>query len=181
MPVSYVPDVVTFLIIAALVYGSLGGWSRFRWALLGVLVVVGALVGPIYQRGIQLCRLAKSGDARAQYRYARWLENTPEEIGSRILWPTGPDVMGGYAWLERSAAAGYPPAIYLLGVRLKYGEFVPEPKGWKGPGGNVFPQPERGQKLIDQAARAGFHRPASGDYTYYFTVYRNSALDDIDD
>jgi hypothetical protein len=180
MPVSYLPCAVTFLIIGALVYGSLGGWARFRWALLGSLVVVGAMVGPIYQRGIQLSRQAKSGDARAQFRYARWLENAPEVIGSRILWPTGPDVRGGYLWLERSATAGYPPALYLQGIRLKYGEFVPEPEGWKGPGG-VYPQPERGQTLINQASKAGFHRPVKGEETYYWTVYRNAALDDIDD
>jgi hypothetical protein len=61
--------------------------------------------------------------------------------------------------------------IYALGVRLKYGDFVPKPPHWTGPGGNAFPQPERGQALIDQAIRGGFTRPVDGR-RFYWQVLR---------
>jgi hypothetical protein len=38
-----------------------------------------------------------------------------------------------YAWLEKAAAQDYPPAVWLVGVRLKYGLHVPRPPNWNGP------------------------------------------------
>ncbi|MCM3872066.1 MAG: hypothetical protein ND895_15395 [Pyrinomonadaceae bacterium] len=114
---------------------------------------------------------ANAGDANAQYELARWTENHCEQIGEFVLWPCQADVLGGYAWLEKSAGQEYPPALYAVGVRLKYGEHVPQPPEWSGPGGNVFPQPERGQKKIDRALALGFHPPVEEEY-FYWRVYR---------
>jgi hypothetical protein len=61
----------------------------------------------------------------------------------------------------------------MKGVRLKYGEHVPKSSGWTGAGGNHFPQPELGQKFIDEALASGF-RPLPGvdEEVYYWHVYR---------
>ena len=125
----------------------------------------------VYVPGWVLGAKAKAGDAEAQYELARWTEGHCEQIGEVILWPCEPDVLGGYAWLEKSAGQDYPPALFALGVRLKYGDHVPQPPNWSGPGGNVFPQPERGQKLIDRAQALGF-RPSVEEQYYYWMVYR---------
>jgi hypothetical protein len=63
------------------------------------------------------------------------------------------------------------PALYTLGVRLKYGHHVPEPANWKGPAGNVFPRPDKGQPLIDRARRLGY-RPPGREEWHYMEVYR---------
>jgi hypothetical protein len=52
------------------------------------------------------------GDGASLYQLARWHENHCEKVGAFILWPCSPDVAAGYRALERSAAAGYTPAIY---------------------------------------------------------------------
>jgi hypothetical protein len=81
-------------------------------------------------------------------------------------------VLGGYAWLEKAAAVDYPPAVYAKGVRLKFGQHVPRPADWEEPpGGNVFPQPERGQALIDKAIRLGYQPTIDEDY-FYWRQYR---------
>src|SRR5947209_2282821 len=105
----------------------------------------------VYVPGWILMVKANRGDAQAMFELARWTENHDEQIGAVILWPFTPDVLGGYEWLEKSASLDYPPAIYALGVRLKYGEHVPRPANWDGAEGNYFPQPERGQAYIDRA------------------------------
>jgi hypothetical protein len=89
-----------------------------------------------------------------------------------ILWPCEPDVLGGFAWLEAAATQDYPPAAYLVGVRLKHGEHVPRPPDWKGPSGNHFPQPEKGQELIDRALKLGFVPPPGDEASYYMRAYR---------
>src|SRR5437588_251958 len=81
------------------------------------------------------------GDPAAQYELARWTENHCERLGSIILWPCQPDVLSRFAWLEKAAAQDYPPAVYLVGVRLMHGEHIPKPPDWTGPAGNHFPQP----------------------------------------
>lgn len=58
-----------------------------------------------------------------------------------------------------------------LGIRLKYGMFVPKPNDWNGPAGNVFPQPERGQEWIDRAIRGGY-QPTTQEEWYYWQVFR---------
>ncbi len=88
-----------------------------------------------------------------------------------IPWPVTPEVLGGYAWLEKSAALNYPPAVYAVGVRLKYGDYVPRPEGWTGAAGNHFPQPERGQKMIDQALQLGYV-PRIEEQYFYWKEYR---------
>jgi TPR repeat protein len=80
--------------------------------------------------------------------------------------------LGGYTWLAKAAAQDYPPAVWLVGVRLKYGILVPMPKDWNGPGGNVFPQPERGQQMIDHAVNDLGFKPTTNEESYYFQHYR---------
>jgi hypothetical protein len=156
MPVSFVPLVLPVIFVAVLVFGATRGTRAFLNTLgvvagLAVLVIV-----PFYAPGWLLMRRAHAGDAAAMYELAHWHESHAGRVNEIIIWPFSSDVEAGYAELERSAAAGYTPAMYALGVRLKYGKGVPEPPGWTGPAGNVFPQPERGQPLIDQAIKAGF-------------------------
>jgi len=155
-----------------LIYGAIGGWRRFLKTLVGTALIVGAILTPFFISGMSLKLQATSGDSKAQYRYARWLENTSESIGAIMLWPFSPDVLGGYEWLRKSAEGGFIPAIYVQGIRLKHGIHVPEPVGWSGPGGNVFPQPEKGQKLIDKAVSLGFPIPHITEESYYWHFYR---------
>jgi hypothetical protein len=56
-------------------------------------------------------------------------------------------------------------------VRLKYGDHVPRPPDWDGPGGNHFPQPQRGQLLIDKALRLGYQPTIKEEY-FYWQQYR---------
>ncbi len=178
MPVSPLPLLLPLLICGVLVYGAIGGWRRFLKAFVGTILIVGVIVAPFLIPGGILRIQAGAGNPKAQYRYARWLENTPESIGSVILWPFPPDVLGGYEWLEKSAEGGFPPALYVQGIRLKHGFHVPEPAGWTGPGGNVFPQPEKGQALIDKALALGFQTPAVPEESYYWHVYRGLYVKD---
>lgn len=115
---------------------------------------------------------ANRGDAEAMYDLARWTENHDQLLGVFIPWPVTPDVLGGYEWLEKSAAQGYPLAVYAVGVRLKHGEHVPKPADWDGAAGNYFPQPERGQPLIDQAIRLGYV-PTCEEDRFYWKQYRS--------
>jgi TPR repeat protein len=115
---------------------------------------------------------AERGDPAAMYELARWTENHDEQFGSLVLWPVIPDVLGGYAWLEKAAAQEYPPAVYAVGVRLKYGEHVPRPPDWpSNQMGNYFPQPERGQALIDKALALGY-QPTIDEKEFYRKQYR---------
>jgi TPR repeat protein len=116
---------------------------------------------------------AHRGDPAAMYELARWMENHDEQMGQFVLWPFGPDVLGGYTWLERAAALDNPPAVYAVGVRIKYGEHVPRPSNWPSnqQGGNCFPQPERGQEMIDKALRLGYQPTIKEDW-FYWQEYR---------
>jgi TPR repeat protein len=126
---------------------------------------------PVYIPGWVLEQKARAGAPEAQYQFAVWCENHCEVIGAFILWPCRPDVLGGYTWLEKAAEQDYPPAVYTLGVRLKYGDFVPKPDNWSGPAGNMFPQPARGQPLIDKALALGY-KPRTEERMHYMEVYR---------
>lgn len=115
---------------------------------------------------------AGGGDPEVQYELARWHENHCGALHEWLLLPCESDVLTGYAWLEKAAQQDYPPAVYTLGVRLKYGDHVPEPVDWMGPAGNVFPQPERGQALINRALQLGY-KPQTSEELHYMTEYRS--------
>jgi hypothetical protein len=148
-------------------------WKKsFLWASAISVALIAAFLLSIFIPGWLLGAKARGGDPAAQYAYARWTENHCEDIGRIIIWPCDPDVLGGFAWLEQAAAQDHPPAVWLVGVRLKYGIHVPEPAGWSGPGGNVFPQPDRGQAMIERALNElGFNPPTDED-RHYWQAYR---------
>ena len=168
---SPIPFITWFLLISVPLYFFGRGRKAGIIASAVSVSIVLLLVLSVYVPGWVLMARANRGDPHAQYELARWTENHWEQINQYLLWPTDPDVLGGYAWLERAAAQDYPPAVWLVGVRLKYGIHVPQPPGWKGAAGNVFPQPERGQEMIDRAIRLGFQPPADEE-KYYWQVYR---------
>jgi hypothetical protein len=172
MPVSYLPCVTPLLLLAIPLLCALRGRKAF---LVGLAISIGffaLMFLCVYVPGWILMPAAHRGDPEAQYNLARWTENHCEQLGSVFLWPCEPDVLGGFAWLEKAAAQDYPPAMYLVGVRLKHGEHVPRPPDWNGPGGNFFPQPEKGQVLIDRALKLGFVPPPGDEVSYYMRVYR---------
>jgi hypothetical protein len=173
MPVSYVPCVLPLLLVAVPLVCLAKGKKPFLIAFAGSLVVLILLVLPFYIPGWLLMGKARGGDPEAQYELARWHENHCEAIQEWLLWPCTPDVLTGYVWLERAADQDYPPAVYTLGVRLKYGDHVPRPAHWTGPGGNVFPQPARGKALIDRALQLGY-KPQTAERLHYTKVYRAS-------
>jgi hypothetical protein len=171
MPVSPFSLLLPLVFLAFLTWGTFRGKKAFLGTLAGVVAVIIDITVPFYLRGWWLMFCGSRGDGAALYELARWHENHCERIGVFILWPGTPDVMAGYRALERGAAMGYPPATYALGVRLKYGDYVPEPPGWTGPNGNVFPQPDKGQPLIDQALRAGY-KPKVEERRFYWQEFR---------
>lgn len=171
MPVSLFPLVLPVVFIVSLILAAIRGKRAFAWALVIIVAIIAIVVLPFYVPGWRLMMQGSRDNGESMYQLARWHENHCERIGDVILWPCSSDVETGYRVLERSASAGYPPAIYALGIRLKYGEHVPQPPGWTGPGGNVFPQPERGQKLIDRAFKAGY-RPTTDEKLFYWQEFR---------
>jgi hypothetical protein len=171
MPVSFVPVLLSLTLLlapAALFIKSRRAGTTGASIAVGILFLV--LLRTFAPGGWLLIRAAL-GSLPAQYEFARWRENYSEEIGNLILWPCEPDVLGGFASLSAAAAKGYVPAIYAVGVRLKYGDFVPRPEHWDGPGGNVFPQPELGQRYIDDAIRLGY-APTIAEERFYWQEYR---------
>jgi hypothetical protein len=170
MPVSYLPCVLPILLVAVPLLCLTRGRKPFLLASAGSLAVLVLITLPAYIPGWVLMVKARGGDPAAQYELARWHERHCEAIQRWMLWPCSPDVLAGYAWLEKAAGQDYPPAVYTLGVRLKYGQHVPQPADWRGPAGNVFPQPARGQALIDRALRLGY-RPRTAEELHYMTVY----------
>src|SRR5438132_1447044 len=177
MPVSYLPCFTTgLLILIPIIRRIKGGNKGARVGVVISLLVAAAIILSVYIPGWRLHARASAGDPAAQYEFARWTENHCEELQNILIWPCGPDLLAGYAWLEKSAAQDYPPAVYLVGVRLKYGDFVPKPPGWKGPDQNMYPQPARGQELIDRALRLGFKPPSGDDRSYYFGCFRRGEI-----
>lgn len=148
------------------------GRKKFLLALAVSVSVVLSFFLSVYIPGWILMFRAGRGDAASMYELARWTENHDEQISAYILWPFHPDVMGGYAQLEHAAALDHPQAVYAIGVRLKYGEQVPRPADWpKNESGTYFPQPERGQELIDKAIRLGY-QPTIDEKEFYRRQYR---------
>jgi TPR repeat protein len=172
MPVSYLPCLTPLLLVGIPLLLLARGRKPFLLAASISGCIFALLFLWVYVPGWILMFQANNGDPAVQYDLARWTENHCEQLGSLILWPCEPDVLGGFAWLEKAAAQDYPPAVYLVGVRLKHGEHVPKPLDWTGPAGNVFPQPERGQKMIDRALQLGFRPPPGDEVSYYMRVYR---------
>ncbi len=172
MPVSLFPVVIPVLIFVALVYSALKGRKAFGATCIVVLALLTIIISVLTVPGTILKGQAIRGNPRAQYKYAKWCENQSDRINGVILWPSAPDVESGYNWLERAAKQDYPPALYALGVRLKYGDFVPKPFKWEGPDGNVFSQPKRGQPYIDRALKLGY-KPLVEERIFYWQVFRN--------
>ncbi|MEM6473200.1 MAG: hypothetical protein AAF802_26805 [Planctomycetota bacterium] len=171
MPVSPIPVVLTLLLIVIPAICSRFGRRPFLWALVSSAGALLLILGASFVPGVMLRSKASKGDSAAMYQLARWTENHSGQINRWILWPQYPDTLGGYRWLERSASAGYVPAIYAMGVRLKHGQFVPRPTNWAGPSGNVFEQPAKGQELIDTALNLGY-KPRVDEEYFYWQVYR---------
>ena len=171
MPVSYFPLVLPVIFIVLLIVGACRGRASFRRAIFIVLGLFALVTLPFYVPGWWLMFCARHGDARTLYRLAKWHEMHCERVNALIFWPCESDMLSGFACLQRAAEKDYPPALYIVGVRLKYGEDVPEPPNWSGPSGNVFPQPERGQPLIDKALHLGF-KPTVEEKLFYSDVYR---------
>jgi hypothetical protein len=171
MPVSYVPVIVpAILILVPLLCLRKSARAGRSAALISGVIVALILLRSFIPGGLFFVR-ASFGSLPAQYEFARWRERYCEEIGELLLCPCDPDVLGGFSSLNIAAEKGYPPAIYAVGVRLKHGDFVPRPENWNGPAGNVFPQPERGQRLIDEALRLGY-RPKIAEARFYWQEYR---------
>ncbi len=172
MPISYLPCITPLLLLAIPLLCLASGRRAFLIGTSISIALVALLISWVYVPGWMLMSPANRGDPAAQYELARWTENHSEQLGRAILWPGKPDVLGGFAWLEKAAAQNHPPAVYLVGVRLKYGQHVPRPSGWDGPAGNHFPQPEKGQKMIDRALELGFKPPYGDEQSYYNRFYR---------
>lgn len=174
MPVSILPCITP---VVALVFCIVAWRARpreYRLALLALaaILLLGAPV-LVYTQGLWLRMRASDTNAAGQLRYAKWLESHSETISSFVLWPTSPDVDGGFAWAEKAAINGDAEAMYIVGVRLKYGMFVPRPASATGVGVNVFPQPQAGQMWIDRAIAKGYVPPAGiPEEQYYSRVYR---------
>lgn len=172
MPASPMPLLLPLLLIVVPVLCLIKGLKPFLRAATGSVLILLCLFLWVYVPGwILMCR-SSFGDPAATYELAGWTESHCEQIGTFILWPCPPDVLGGYALLEQAAQSDYPLAVYAVGVRLKHGIHVPRPPDWNGPEGNVFEQPERGQKHIDKAIRLGY-RPTLSEDIFYFHQFRN--------
>ena len=171
MPVSFLP-LITWIVILAFVIGSaFRGRKAFCRAAIVSAIIVGFILLAVYVPGWILWVRAANGDPQSQYEYARWTENHSEQVNTIILWPESPDVLGGYRWLKKAADQEYPPALFAIGVRLKYGMHVPQPPDWDGPGGNVFRQPDRGQQFIDHAHELGY-KESVDEESFYWQRYR---------
>lgn len=179
MPVSFFPCITLLFLLGVPTLLLLKSRRAATCGAIASVCLLAWFLGSIYVQGCWLYAEASKGDPAAQYRYAQWIENHADEIRLVILWPSQPDVLGGYAWLEKSAAQNYPPAVWLVGVRLKHGLHVPQPVQWDGPAGNWFPQPARGQAMIDRATVELGYRPDLSLYSsddaepsYYEQHYR---------
>ncbi|MDX1968021.1 MAG: hypothetical protein SFV23_12675 [Planctomycetaceae bacterium] len=167
MPVSLTPILFPLFLVVITLVGTCcsrkAGLLVAGASIAAVLLIVLSAEVP----GWALMLRARQDDPAAMYELARWTENRAEDLGEWLPYPGSPNVLGGYALLERAAEYDYPPALYAVGVRLKFGDFVPEPPNWTGPGGNVFPQPERGQPLIDKALALGY-QPSVEEIHFYW-------------
>lgn len=172
MPINPLPLLTALLLLGAPAFFLLAGQRRRfgRSVLIGGAFVAVVWLWVYVPGWVRMVR-AQFGSAEAMYELARWTEKRSGQLGTVLLWPEEPDVLGGFARLERAAALDYPPAVYALGVRLKHGLHVPDPSGAPTRDGSVYEQPERGQELIDKALRMGF-QPTHTETGFYWGVYR---------
>ena len=166
MPVSFLPLIFPLLLIGVPLLFLARGRKQFLRATAFSTAILLLLFLIVYVPGWVLMLRANRGDAAAMYELARWTEKHGDAMGEYLLWPFEPDVLGGYAWLEKAASKDYPPAIYAVGVRIKHGIHVPRPPDWDGPAGNVFDQPLRGQAFIDKALQLGY-QPTVREEDFY--------------
>ncbi len=104
---------------------------------------------------------AYQGDAKAMYELARWHESHSGKITVLIPYWNKPNIDDGFKWLHRSASKQFPPAMYCLGVRLKYRILVPIDSI----------DTNEGQSCIDKANRMGFKSVCLED-EFYWQCYR---------
>lgn len=167
MPVDLTPVIILLILIVVPIALALKKDKKYV-ALIAVFfegLLVCSFLLYVYIPGWVLMHKANREDPNAQYELGRWYVN------NYIAYQLGADVDSSRYWVERAAKHKYPPALYSLGIMYKYGYFVPEPKGWTGPGGNVFPQPKKGQLVIDEAISLGFKPPVRED-EFYWHVFR---------
>ena len=166
MPISFLPLIFPSVLIVVPLLCCFKGRKTFpRAAALSTAILLFLFLS-VYVPSWVLMFSASRGDPGSMYELARWTENHDHVIGEYLLWPIEPDVLGGYASLEKEAKTDYPPAIYAIGVRNNYGIHVPRPPDWNGPAGNVFDQPLHGQSLIDKAIKLGY-RPTVAEEDFY--------------
>ena len=178
MPVDVCPCFTCLLLVGVpLLFLRVGGRAAAIAAAISALLVAGFFLA-LYIPGWRLRSRAQTGDPVAEYQYAQWLDEVhpaydpPQPVVPMHL----AGEYDGFAWLQKAAAQNYPPAVWLVGVRLKYGIAVPEPADWHGPGGNVFAQPDVGQPLIDHAINdLDFHAPADEPQFYFEQRYLKGA------
>jgi hypothetical protein len=173
MPVSVLPllTLVAFSALVVCAWRVRARWMRVCLVIVAVLLIAG-VPAAVYVQGLWLRMQAGDENPAGQLRYARWLESHAETIAAVVPWFGAPDVDAGFQWAQK-AANGDAEAMYVVGVRLKHGIFVPRPVNWTGPEGNVFAQPAAGQPLIDRAIEKGFVPPEGvREEQYYMLVYR---------
>src|SRR5687767_1432680 len=111
MPVSFLPCITPLLLIGVPLLLLFKSRRAAKWGAVVSVCLLALFLLRVYIPGWRLHAKAAKGDPVAQYEYAQWLENHSEQAGA---WPSEPDVLGGYAWLEKAAAQNYPPAVWLV-------------------------------------------------------------------
>ena len=188
MPVNYLPlifGLVIFIVPVIIIVKLILLKDNFR-SLLKILLIQSVLLAIIflfvYLPGyIYMYEAHYKNDPKSQYELSRWYENHADKINSIIMIPflkAECDVKKGFEWLNRSADNEYPEAIYALGIMYKYGIFVPDPSG-RNTGGNYFPQPEKGQQLIDKAIQAGY-KPNVKEEDFYYLHFMTGIVEEFD-
>ena len=171
MPVSYLPCITPLLLIGLPILLLFKSRRAAAIAAAISILILAAILLSIYVPGWRLHSQAVAGNPYAQYRYAQWTALHLYDLQEIIFYPCEHDDYADLPWLEKAAAQDYPPAVWLLGAKYKYGMGVPEPPNWAGPGGNVFPQPDRGQPLIDHAVKDLGYTPPPDAWAYYYQHY----------
>jgi hypothetical protein len=171
MPVDYTP---LLIIVVAI---GLPIWLTARYGRrIGLLsasaefVIFLVMILSVYAPAWQLKAKAKRGDPVAAYQLSKWYWTN--WIARHV---TGGDPSSSFRWLEKSADGKYAPALYTLGVMYKEGTFVP-PESQAVNASVPHPQPQRGQKLIDEAIALGY-RPTVPEEQYFNTVFTRAPLE----
>ena len=169
MPVDYRPlFAILLFVLLPICAAALAGRHAFLITTALEALLFSLVVLSVYGRVIPLVYRARvHSEPAAQYELARWYSN------NLIARHTRPDVTSSFEWLGAAAAGNYPPAMYALGVMYKYGIFVPSQPGSRTGGGNVHPDPAKGQRLIDASIAAGYV-PAVPEDAFYNAVFRRA-------